>query len=146
MFRFPGTSKKRRRQYEEPEIAADLVKLGDSFRRPCSPCQEYNTAANAASTRYAVRIRRRSWKVCTTILVDDVDDFVCELLPASVGVRASISCTNGEAGIQHQDATGCPGCQVPTSTGIRVSVRLRLRRTAKGLTRVSASQTRDTPP
>jgi hypothetical protein len=47
------------------------------------------------------------------VLINNVHDFVRELLPTLIGMRARLSCFYGKARIQHQNAIISPSRQVP---------------------------------
>ena len=84
-----------------------LAQLGDSLCSPSTPGEKDDAAA---VTCLIVGFHRG--KVCAAVAIDDVDDLVCEPLPALVRVRARGTRSDRQARIQHKDAVFGPRCQV----------------------------------
>lgn len=91
-------------------LRTDLVKLRNAFGRPRAPSQKDNATTTASRCAGLVA------KVGATETIDDVDDFVGELLPALIGVGASLIGLHGQSRVQQQDTVLSPSGQRATQT------------------------------
>ena len=65
-----------------------LIYFGNPFRSPCAPGEEDDATAFLAS------------EACATVPIDDINDLICERLPAFFRMGTSLVCPDGETGIK----------------------------------------------
>jgi len=85
----------------------DLVQFGNTFACPSTPCQEHDPSTDSASVGTIARA-----KIGAAIPVYHINNLVCELFPASPGMRPCLVRLHRETRVQHEDTVLSPARQV----------------------------------